>query len=142
LKVPRGGGVKLSALMEAVSSTASDSSNTSSNEKPVVSLEALRAAAIAKNYIIFCTDLQERIINVPQNGTLNIDMGNWISFNKKTFEAFSKRSDVDIVIEYYYQGQKYSLTIPAGYPIMNLLDENGYCGCLYLNSIFGSKLVD
>lgn len=68
-------------------------------------------------------------------------MKDCISFNKKTFEALSKRNDVDIEVVYMWQGKKYRVVIPAGYDILSLLDKNGYCGCLYLNSIFGSTEI-
>lgn len=143
--VPRGGGIKISALLKAIEKVIPPSS-----EAPVIKVTSSKKSddtpstpvlTAAKSYSVFNNTIQKDITSVPQNGTLKIDMGNWISFNKKTFELLSKRSDVAITITYKYNGQTYKVTIPAGYPIMDLLDENGYCGCLYLNSIFGSELV-
>lgn len=145
IKVPRGGGIKISALLKAIEKVIPPSS-----EAPVIKVTSSKKSddtpstpvlTAAKSYSVFNNTIQKDITSVPQNGTLKIDMGNWISFNKKTFELLSKRSDVAITITYKYNGQTYKVTIPAGYPIMDLLDENGYCGCLYLNSIFGSELV-
>lgn len=145
VEVPRGGGIKISALLKAIEKVIPPSS-----EAPVIKVTSSKKSddtpstpvlTAAKSYSVFNNTIQKDIASVPQNGTLKIDMGNWISFNKKTFELLSKRSDVAITITYKYNGQTYKVTIPAGYPIMDLLDENGYCGCLYLNSIFGSELV-
>ena len=145
VEVPRGGGIKISALLKAIEKVIPPSS-----EAPVIKVTSSKKSddtpstpvlTAAKSYSVFNNTIQKDITSVPQNGTLKIDMGNWISFNKKTFELLSKRSDVAITITYKYKGQTYRVTIPAGYPIMDLLDENGYCGCLYLNSIFGSELV-
>ena len=145
VEVPRGGGIKISALLKAIEKVIPPSS-----EAPVIKVTSSKKSddtpstpvlTAAKSYSVFNNTIQKDITSVPQNGTLKIDMGNWISFNKKTFELLSKRSDVAITITYKYNGQTYKVTIPAGYPIMDLLDENGYCGCLYLNSIFGSELV-
>ena len=30
----------------------------------------------------------------------------------------------------------------AGSRVLDLLNEDGYCGCLYLNAIFGSEVVE
>lgn len=136
--VPRGGGIKISALLKAIEKVVPASSVVKVKSSESSSSPVLTAA---QSYSVFNNTIQKDIANVPQNGTMNIDMGNWISFNKKTFELLSKRSDIAITITYKYNGQTYRVTIPAGYPLMDLLDENGYCGCLYLNSLFGSELV-
>ena len=166
VEVPRGGGIKISALLKAIEKVSpsvpetpvnNNDNNTSNTPStvPVIKVESSGSSSskksddtpsapvqtAEKSYSVFNNTIQKDIASVPQNGTLKIDMGNWISFNKKTFELLSKRSDVAITITYKYKGQPYRVTIPAGYPIMDLLDENGYCGCLYLNSIFGSELV-
>lgn len=93
-------------------------------------------------YFSFQQSLQNKLTKADTtNATMEIDMGNWISFDRKTFEMFAKRSDLTYVITYRYDGHKYRVTIPAGYPVMDLLNEDGYCGCLYLNAVFGSELV-
>ena len=57
---------------------------------------------------------------------------------KKTMKVIASRPDMAVIINYIYKGKGYSVTIPAGYEMMSLLDENGYCGFLYLGSIFGT----
>ena len=51
------------------------------------------------------------------------------------------RPDVSLTIIYKWKGVKYKVVIPAGYPVLDLLNEDGYCGCLYLNAIFGSEVI-
>jgi hypothetical protein len=57
-------------------------------------------------------------------------------------EEIAARPDTAVSVTYVYKGKKYKTVIPAGYPVLDLLDENGYCGFLYLNLIFGSELVE
>lgn len=129
--VPRGGGVDISAIIKALAQASAE-----------VKEESAPTQVRDLRYANFQKVIQSLVAQIPQNGTLNLDMGDWISFDKKTFETFSKRPDMAIVITYTYMGHKYRVTIPAGYPIMDLLNEEGYCGCLYLNAVFGSELLD
>lgn len=71
-----------------------------------------------------------------------MELDTYISFNRETFEALSKRPDVSLTVIYKWKGVKYKVTIPAGYNVLDLLNEDGYCGCLYLNAIFGSQVVE
>lgn len=127
-----GGGIDISAVIRAIVK-AEAAKQASTETAPVVKASAY---AVAQNKV------QKEIANLPQNATYEVDLKNYISFNRKSFEAFSKRPDLTIRVIYKYQGKRYRITIPAGYPIMDLLDENGYCGCLYLNKIFGSELIE
>lgn len=127
-----GGGIDISAVIRAIVK-AEAAKQASTETAPVVKASAY---AVAQNKV------QKEIANLPQNATYEVDLKNYISFNRKSFEAFSKRPDLTIRVIYKYQGKRYRVTIPAGYPIMDLLDENGYCGCLYLNKIFGSELIE
>jgi hypothetical protein len=86
--------------------------------------------------------LQNDIKAIPTDGTYEIVSDSLISFNRKTIEAFAARPDVTISVTYKFQGKKYKTVIPAGYQVLELLNEDGYCGCLYLNLLFGSELVD
>ena len=52
-------------------------------------------------------------------------------------ETFATRKDIDINVVFTHNGKKMKVTIPAGYDMNSLLDENGYCGFLRLLSILG-----
>lgn len=57
-------------------------------------------------------------------------------FNKPVIEALKNRQDVTTTVNFKYKGTAYTFTIPAGYgseQLDGLLDENGYCGFMYLN---------
>ena len=112
----------------------SNSSNSSSNS--AAAEVVIPAYAVVQKQ--FQTVIAVQLRALPAGGTLTLDMKDYISFNRKTFEILSKRKDVDIKIIYTWKGKRYAVVIPAGYDILSLLDANGYCGCLYLNSIFGS----
>lgn len=148
--VERGGGISFDAIVKTIAAieTVSDSTSSISDDTASDSVEAAaRYSEIikqiyAKLYPAFQKEMQTKIHQIEANGTYDIDMGNIISFNRKTFEQFAKRPDVKINVTYIYMGHKYLVTIPAGYPVMNLLNEDGYCGCLYLNAIFGSIRLD
>lgn len=132
--VQRGKGIDLNALISAIAKAQKD-----------VPGDGAAAVVVIPSYTVAQKAFQAAIIaqqqTLPAGGTLTLEMKDCISFNKKTFEALSKRNDVDIEVVYMWQGKKYRVVIPAGYDILSLLDKNGYCGCLYLNSIFGSTEI-
>lgn len=131
ITVPRGGGVDISAIIRAIKKAGGSS--------PVV--------AVSSGYEIAQQSFQESIIKQIEKlpatgGTIEIDMKEYISFNKKTLEALAKRPDADVLVTYSWMGKKYRIRIPAGYDMLSLLDANGYCGCLYLNAVFGQELIE
>lgn len=139
--IPRGGGVDIQALIRAVLIDNEITEGSSSNPS-VTYVKATNAADNSQSYANYQKQLQQAVQNVATDGKIVLDMQNWISFDRKTFEELSKRSDVDYVVIYRYRGKDYRVVIPAGYNLMELLDENGYCGCLYLNKVFGAVVVE
>lgn len=143
--VPRGGGVNISAIVEAIirdqqqnsgSSESSESSESSTSDIEVTS------APTPTQYESEQKQVQQMIQNIAQGGNCVIKSAGLISFNRATFEALAARPDVSVDVIYKWKGIKYKTTIPAGYPVLDLLNEDGYCGCLYLNAIFGSEVVE
>lgn len=146
--VQRGKGIDINAVISAVMRAPG-----STNQSPVIVTRA-NAAAQEQSVVIaiptytiaqkqFQAAIAAQLKTLPEGSTLTIDMKDsamkdCISFNEKTFEILSQRKDVDIRIIYTWKGKEYAVVIPAGYDILSLLDSNGYCGCLYLNHIFGS----
>lgn len=134
--VPRGGGIDISAVIKAISAVETARSENSDSGDSKAAVQPSVYAAVQK-------EAQEEFAKLSSTDrTYTIEMKEVISFNRKSFEAFASRPDVEINIIYTYQGHRYLVVIPAGYPVMDLLDENGYCGCLYLNAVFGSQLID
>ena len=77
------------------------------------------------------------VADAPQNGAFNIQTDRVSCFDKKMIQAFASRPDIDINVVFTYGGKKLKVTIPAGYEVNKLLDDNGYCGFLRLMSILG-----
>ena len=143
--VPRGGGVNISAIVEAIirdqqqnggSSESSESSESSTSDIEVTS------APTPTQYESEQKQVQQMIRSIAQGGNCVIKSAGLISFNRATFEALAARPDVSVDVIYKWKGIKYKTTIPAGYPVLDLLNEDGYCGCLYLNAIFGSEVAE
>lgn len=129
--VQRGKGIDINAVISAIVRAQQESSG--SDDTPVIVVPAYAAAQEQ-----FQAAIAAQLKTLPAGSTLTLDMKEFISFNRKTFEKLSQRKDVDIQIIYTWNGKRYLVVIPAGYDILSLLDANGYCGCLYLNSIFGA----
>ncbi len=93
-------------------------------------------------YKYFLTDMSEQIVDAPENGEVFIETETWISFNSKVMEALAARPDVSLTVEYLYEGKYYTLTIPAGYDVMSLLDENGYAGFRWVDQFVGGHEIE
>lgn len=131
--VPRGGGVNISAIIEAVMKEEQGGQSAASNEK--------YSASFVK-YAVGQKQAQQLIKSVAPGGNCVVELEDFVSFNRKTLEDLAKRPDVSMTVIYKWNGVKYKVTIPAGYNVLDLLNEDGYCGCLYLNAIFGSEVVE
>lgn len=101
--------------------------------------DARRGLESEMSYSTFTSMCEKAINAVGANQTLTINTGKWMSLDRKIMEAIAARPDMAVTINYIYNEKAYSVTIPAGYNVMSLLDENGYCGFLYLNAVFGAN---
>lgn len=86
-------------------------------------------------FSVFLKETAERIKDAGTNEVV-IDTDRWMSFDGTVLEALESRRDVVVDLHYQYQGQRYSVRIPAGEDVSGLADENGYCGFLYLRQVF------
>lgn len=137
--VPKGGGVNISAIVEAI--IRDQQQNGGSSESSTSDIE-VTSAPTPTQYESEQKQVQQMIQNIAQGGNCVIKSAGLISFNRATFEALAARPDVSVDVIYKWKGIKYKTTIPAGYPVLDLLNEDGYCGCLYLNAIFGSEVAE
>lgn len=137
--VPRGGGVNISAIVEAI--IRDQQQNGGSSESSASDIEVV-SAPTPTQYESEQKQVQQMIRSIAQGGNCVIKSVGLISFNRATFEALAARPDVSVDVIYKWKGIKYKTTIPAGYPVFDLLNEDGYCGCLYLNAIFGSEVAE
>ncbi|MBO4900445.1 MAG: hypothetical protein J5509_09145 [Lachnospiraceae bacterium] len=87
-------------------------------------------------YAVFNSNAQQKILTAPANSTVTIDTQRWISFHKDVLIALAYRPDVSLEVNFLSEGHKgdqMSFTIPAGTDIVSLLNNEDYCGFLYLN---------
>lgn len=92
----------------------------------------------------FLKDTMVKLENAPADSSVTIDTEIWTCFNKPVIEALKNRQDIATTVNFRYKGAEYSFTIPAEYgtdKLEELLDENGYCGFMYLVSVFDGKLL-
>lgn len=66
----------------------------------------------------------------------------WLCLNQKVTDALQTRQDVSLTLNYTYRGIRYTVTIPAGTNASELLDENGYCGFRYLDSLYNGTTLN
>ncbi len=81
----------------------------------------------------------QNVAAAPAGGAFNIETDRVSFFDRKMIEAFEARPDIDVNVVFTYGGKKLKITIPAGYNVKTLLDENGYCGFLRLLALLGAE---
>lgn len=135
--VPRGGGINISAIVEAIIRDQQQSGGSSESSD-----SDIEVTSTPTQYESEQKQVQQLIQNIAQGGNCVVKSDGLISFNRTTFKVLAQRPDVSMTIIYKWNGIKYKTTIPAGYPVLDLLNEDGYCGCLYLSAIFGAEVVE
>ncbi len=86
--------------------------------------------------------VSDTVVNAPTGGEVVIETNTEACLDKNMVNAFTQRPDVAINIVFKNKlGQKLRVTIPAGYPVTTLLDENGFCGYMHLVDIFGATIL-
>lgn len=72
--------------------------------------------------------MQNAIAAAPENGTVRLDCGYYMSINKTFAEAHDLRPDVTVVFIFLDKGVRKELTIPAGVKLVPMLNEDGWAG--------------
>jgi len=99
--------------------------------KPVIKVAA--GSLTAKEYRnAFIKAVKE----APQGGIVRLETAAVSCIDKTMMAALAERPDVTLEVVFPYAGNTLDVTVPAGTDVMSLLDENGYCGFLYLNAKF------
>ena len=78
----------------------------------------------------------DSVKNAPMNAIVRLETSAPSCIDKMMMEALAQRPDLTFQVAFPLQGQLKEITVPAGYDVMSLLDEKGYCGFLYLNAVF------
>ena len=77
------------------------------------------------------------IKNAPVNGIVRLETSAVSCIDKQMMESLADRPDVILEITFPVNNEKVTVSIPAGYDVMSLINEDGYCGFLNLLAIFG-----
>ena len=160
------GSVEVADLVENTTQTAASSSESSSNSSSSNVNDAVQSGAIVINTstpaagttspisgdkaarslsldlgkitpVQYRDAIIENVVKAPSNGALNIETDRVSFLDKNMIGKIATRPDLDVNVVFTYLGKKMKITIPAGYDVNSLLDENGYCGFLRLLSILG-----
>lgn len=73
------------------------------------------------------------------SGTIDAT-GGWKSFDRGTLNELSKLGK-DISVTYDFNGHTYCVVVPKGFDPQNLVNEEGYCGFLYLAKVYGAVMI-
>lgn len=66
--------------------------------------------------------------------------GGWKSFDRGTLNELSKLGK-DISVTYDFNGHTYCVVVPKGFDPQKLVNEEGYCGFLYLAKVYGAVMI-
>jgi hypothetical protein len=94
-------------------------------------------------YAVFNSNAQQKILTAPAGSKVTVDTERWISFHKSVLQALAYRPDVSLEVNFLSEGHKgdrMSFTIPAGTDINALLNNEDYCGFLYLNGCMNAGM--
>jgi hypothetical protein len=102
------------------------------SNRPVVTVKAngnLTALQYKRTFI-------DTVKNAPQGAIVRLETSASYCIDKMMMEALAARADLTLEVTFPVNHEKTTVVVPAGYDHMSLLDENGYCGFLYLASVF------
>ena len=90
-------------------------------------------------YEAYMLAMLEAVRSAPKDGTVVIDLRDtgWTNLKRDIFEAAALRGDVTIIILYDQWGTDYSLTIPAGTQLTEVVREAQYLKVTQLGSLLG-----
>lgn len=87
----------------------------------------------------FLKNAEKSVKNAAQGAVVTVETDRWLCFDRAVMEAIASRPDVTVTVNYRYQHKDYTVTIPTGYDVIGLLNEEGFCGFRYLDLILGGK---
>lgn len=93
-------------------------------------------------YAKFNKDAIQAIDKAPINGTVTIKTDMWVSFYASVIDTLKSRPDVTVVLNYFYKGTRYTLTIPSGADLSALVESDGYYGFRYLDTFFPGQEIE
>ena len=107
---------------------------------PVEATKIVKVSAGNLTAIEYKNAFIKTVTEAPQDATVILETAMCSCLDKAMVDALATRPDVSVQIVFPKDktgAENYSVTIPAGYDVNSLVDANGYCGFMYLNSLFG-----
>ena len=107
---------------------------------PVQATKVVKVPAGNLTAIEYKNAFIKTVTEAPQDATVILETAMCSCLDKAMVDALATRPDVSVQIVFPKDKtgtENYSVTIPAGYDVNSLVDANGYCGFMYLNSLFG-----
>ena len=86
--------------------------------------------------------IRNTVQSVPMQGVAVIETNEVATFDRHIIEAMAERPDASYTIVFKDAGVKKKVVIPAGFDVLSLLDENGYCGFLRLAAMLGFTIIE
>lgn len=114
------------------------------NEDGILAKKCEKCGAIAEYrpvsaIMAFLQNAEKAVKNAAQGATVTVETDRWLCFDRAVMEAIAARPDVTVTVNYRYQHKDYTVTIPAGYDVKGLLNEEGFCGFRYLDLMLGGE---
>lgn len=107
---------------------------------PVQATKVVKVPAGNLTAIEYKNAFIKTVTEAPKDATVILETAMCSCLDKAMVDALATRPDVSVQIVFPKDktgAENYSVTIPAGYDVNSLVDANGYCGFMYLNSLFG-----
>lgn len=87
----------------------------------------------AKAYRKFSEETKNQISVAGQNAIITIEAGDTSCFTAGIIQKISERADLEVIINFTYQGGQYTIVKPAGLSLDVILEEKEFYGLLYVN---------
>ena len=87
----------------------------------------------AKAYRKFSEETKNQISVAGQNASITIEAGDTSCFTLDMIKKISERADLEVIINFIYQGEQYTIVKPAGLSLDVILEEKEFYGLLYVN---------
>ena len=93
-------------------------------------------------YYQFNANTVDKIKNAGRGATLVVDTPVFISFHEMVKDELTARPDVNLVVNYQYQGKGYQMLIPAGSAeqLTELFGTSKFCGFRNMSGTFATKV--
>ena len=98
----------------------------------------------ADGTVVLMNAMKSAIETAPENGTVRLDCGYYMSLNEAVAKAHDLRPDVTVIFTFLDKGVRKELVIPAGTQLVPMLNEYGWVGfrCIATHTAEGVTLTE